>query len=241
MSNGAFEVVIRSPGEGIFHCWQDTVNAAFSPWWKLQMETPPPAISGISPAAGPVGTVVTVSGSGLSTVTNALLGDLAADLRVVSDQTVVVTVPSNAVDGDFVLKSPFGDATSPPFKVQAAGPIQVPQPTGFGSLWINNQTADADTLTVWLVEVDVPSGSNENWRRADVGPNLQVKVSDLQRGKVYSYFAASHNWVARYNADFSDSIDATSREAAMTANFQRAFRQGFPGLDSGPPLVDTIG
>jgi uncharacterized repeat protein (TIGR01451 family) len=58
------------------------------------------AISGFSPASGPVGTVVTVNGSGFSVATNFLFnGATYADFEIISSSQIQVVVPLGAASG----------------------------------------------------------------------------------------------------------------------------------------------
>lgn len=66
-----------------------------------------PAISGFSPAAGPVGTVVTLSGSGFTGLDHAWVGNAKnAPVRVLSDTQVQVTIPAGATSGSIGLFNP---------------------------------------------------------------------------------------------------------------------------------------
>lgn len=79
----------------------------------------PPAIASFSPAAGGVGTVVTITGSGFTGLTQAWVGKAKnASFTVVSDAQVKVTVPAGATTGAIGLINPTASAfTAKPFKV----------------------------------------------------------------------------------------------------------------------------
>jgi aryl-phospho-beta-D-glucosidase BglC (GH1 family) len=95
-----------------------------------------PTVSGFSPASGPVGTVVTVNGTGFSGVNKAWVGQTrGAVYRVISDKQVQVTIPSSATGGSIGLfNSKYSVFTATYFKVTTSTatpttPTVVPQPT----------------------------------------------------------------------------------------------------------------
>jgi IPT/TIG domain len=55
--------------------------------------TPPPVVSGFSPASGFPGDIVTLTGTGFIGATSVTLGGVACVFNVVSDTTVLVTIP----------------------------------------------------------------------------------------------------------------------------------------------------
>ena len=69
---------------------------------------PPPTINFFSPTSGPVGTQITIAGTGLNGATNASVGGVAAPLTIVSDTRAVVTVPPGAATGVLILLGPSG-------------------------------------------------------------------------------------------------------------------------------------
>ena len=101
---------------------------------------PAPIITGLAPAAGPVGTRVVISGSGFTSVRQVTFGGVAAtEVVVLSDAQVVAVVPAGALTGAVVLSAPAGAATSPsvftvtgPLPVVTLGPgrnaVSVPRP-----------------------------------------------------------------------------------------------------------------
>jgi hypothetical protein len=70
------------------------------------------AITGFSPAIGPIGTVVTVSGSGFTGVTAASVDGYPAPLTFVNDGELTLTVPASASTGAVHIKTPDGLAAS---------------------------------------------------------------------------------------------------------------------------------
>ncbi len=72
-----------------------------------------PTISSFTPASGPVGTIVTIMGTGLTQTTKVTFGGVTATgLTVNSDSSVTATVPTGAVTGKIVVTSTGGTATS---------------------------------------------------------------------------------------------------------------------------------
>jgi len=72
-----------------------------------------PVISSISPASGPVGTHVTITGSGFSGATLVKFGGVKAPVFTVnSGTTITVTVPPGAKTGKVSVKTPGGNASS---------------------------------------------------------------------------------------------------------------------------------
>ncbi len=80
--------------------------------FSVQRRGVAPRISGFTPASGPVGTVVTITGTNLGGATSVSLGSLAAPFRVLSAGSVSVTIPSGAARGRFTVRTAGGSATS---------------------------------------------------------------------------------------------------------------------------------
>ena len=80
--------------------------------YKTPAPSAHPTISSFTPASGPVGTVVTVTGKRLTYVQAATIGGVAASVSVVSATQVRVTVPSGTSGGPITLTTPGGTATS---------------------------------------------------------------------------------------------------------------------------------
>src|SRR5208282_2364558 len=81
--------------------------------------SPPPAITGISPSTGVVGTAVTISGSGFgSTQSNnsvAFGGVVAATASSWSDSQIIVNVPQGAITGPVTVTVATITAQGPTF------------------------------------------------------------------------------------------------------------------------------
>ncbi len=81
----------------------------------------PPVVTAFSPASGPVGALVTLSGSGLSGLSSggsvAFGGVASVDVRVDSDGQAEARVPANALSGAITVTTAGGVATTAPFTV----------------------------------------------------------------------------------------------------------------------------
>ncbi|MBZ5680773.1 MAG: hypothetical protein LAO24_11785 [Acidobacteriia bacterium] len=71
-----------------------------------------PVISGFTPTSGPVGTVVTINGSGLGQALVVKFGSTRARPNIVSNSQVTAKVPNGAVSGKITITTPGGTATS---------------------------------------------------------------------------------------------------------------------------------
>jgi len=102
-----------------------------------------PTITSFTPASGPAGTSITVTGTNLTGATSVSIGGVdATTFSVVSATSVTVKVPSAATTGKIVITTPQGSATSASdFTVTQAGPtIASFSPT-------SGQTGTSVTLT----------------------------------------------------------------------------------------------
>lgn len=71
-----------------------------------------PVISSFTPTSGPVGTQVTITGTGLTGATKVTFGGVSATFTVNSGTQVTATVPSGAVTGKIKITTKGGSATS---------------------------------------------------------------------------------------------------------------------------------
>jgi uncharacterized repeat protein (TIGR03803 family) len=72
-----------------------------------------PTISSFAPTSGPVGTVVTINGTGLTQTTKVTFGGVkATTFTVNSDSMVTATVPTGAITGKIVITSTGGTGAS---------------------------------------------------------------------------------------------------------------------------------
>ncbi|MEI8082000.1 MAG: IPT/TIG domain-containing protein, partial [Actinomycetes bacterium] len=72
----------------------------------------PPTVSGFTPTSGPVGTSVTVNGTGFSEALSVEFGHVLAEFTVESDIQIIAVVPDDAVTGPISVSNPGGTAVS---------------------------------------------------------------------------------------------------------------------------------
>jgi hypothetical protein len=72
-----------------------------------------PKITSFSPAIGPVGTVVTITGTGFYSVTEVRFNGINASFTTDSPTQITATVPNGASTGPITVVTPDGTATSP--------------------------------------------------------------------------------------------------------------------------------
>jgi hypothetical protein len=74
--------------------------------------TPAPTVGGFTPTSGPVGTSVTISGTGFGGATAVSFHGSAADFSVKSATRITATVPADATSGVIAVTTPGGSASS---------------------------------------------------------------------------------------------------------------------------------
>src|SRR5207302_2814105 len=85
----------------------------------------PPTITSFSPASGPVGTSVTISGTNFSGATAVTFNTVSAGFVVDSATSMRAQVPSGATTGPIGVTTPGGTATS-----SSAFTVEAPPPSG---------------------------------------------------------------------------------------------------------------
>jgi hypothetical protein len=75
---------------------------------------PSPSISAYSPTSGPVGTSVTITGTGFTGATSVTFSGTAASFTFNSDTQLTATVPSPASTGPIAVTTPGGTASTAP-------------------------------------------------------------------------------------------------------------------------------
>lgn len=83
-----------------------------------------PVVTSVAPSPVDRGEVVTVTGTGMTDVTEAEIGGVDADVAIFSDTTVEVTVPEGVVNGThpLLLTNDWGDSADTPASVRVYGP-----------------------------------------------------------------------------------------------------------------------
>jgi uncharacterized repeat protein (TIGR03803 family) len=71
-----------------------------------------PTYKSFTPASGPVGTVVTFNGTGLTQTTKVTIDKISASFTVVSDSEITATVPAGAATGKITVTTKGGSITS---------------------------------------------------------------------------------------------------------------------------------
>src|SRR5439155_7311158 len=74
--------------------------------------TSPPTITSFTPASGPTGTSVTISGTNFTGATAVLFNGVSASFTVSSATAIQATVPAGATTGSLKVTTPGGTATS---------------------------------------------------------------------------------------------------------------------------------
>ncbi len=97
-------------------------DSATGPNFTYQVAITKPVITSVSPAVGPPGATVTISGSNLGNITTVTFGTRPAPIVSVSNGAVVVTVPDN---GATAPACPAGTATGTPLNVGTAVDVTV--------------------------------------------------------------------------------------------------------------------
>ena len=76
-----------------------------------------PTVTAITPTSGPVGTPVTITGTGLAQATKVTFDRIATAFTVISDEKITTTVPAGAGTGKFAITTKGGSASSKTFTV----------------------------------------------------------------------------------------------------------------------------
>ncbi len=71
-----------------------------------------PTLVSFSPPSGPVGTVVTITGTGLTQTTKVTFNKVSATFTVNSDTQITATVPATATTGKIAITTKGGSASS---------------------------------------------------------------------------------------------------------------------------------
>ena len=122
--------------------------------------TPTTTISSITPASGPVGTLVTINGSGFTSATAVSFGIYNAVFTIVSNTVIQATVPANATSGNIVIQDAGGcDLSYSSFTVIIQDNSTCdPTAIGIGDLFISEVT-DASTGSLSYIQIFNATGA----------------------------------------------------------------------------------
>ncbi|MFL5766863.1 MAG: sulfatase-like hydrolase/transferase [Actinomycetota bacterium] len=170
-----------------------------------------PQISSFSPPQGPVGTPVTVLGTGFSNANRMSVGGVDAAFTIGADSHITLQVPAGASSGPIGLHAPDGDTTSassfdvvPSPVIQSLSPSQAPvgapivlSGTGFtgatsvrfngvvATFTVNSDTQIStsvpSTASSGPVDVTTPGGTATSASAFTVQPNIVLIATDDQR------------------------------------------------------------
>jgi chitodextrinase len=112
-----------------------------------------PTVATFSPASGPVGTIVTVSGTNFTGATQVSLCLVATTFTVVSATKVTAAVPSGACDGRWRVTTGNGTGVSDGVFTNMAGPVDTTPPSPVSGLHKAGATPTSITLA-WNAATD---------------------------------------------------------------------------------------
>ncbi|BCM89738.1 thermophilic serine proteinase [Abditibacteriota bacterium] len=133
-----------------------------------------PTITSFSPTSGPVGTQVTIDGTGFRSVTGVTIGGASASFSIVSPTRLTAIVPGGAVSGKITVTTAGGTAVSAgvfsmPPRIDSFSPASGPIGTrvqikginflGTTSVLFNTTPATAPTITGDMISVAVPANA----------------------------------------------------------------------------------
>ena len=220
-----------------------------------------PSITSFTPTSGPAGTVVTLTGLALASVTSVKVGGVPVTFTAVSATQITLTTAANTATGVIVVTSPFGTATS-------TGTFTVPVPTiasftpgsgavqrlitltgsyfgGTTAVQFNNLTAPGFTVvsgtqltvpvpagaTTGLLRVTTPSGTATSATSFTVVPNPQVVTLSPARN------ARAAPVAGRISLTYSQAMDANSATGVRVFGTQLRGRRGVTTGGGGTPTL----
>ena len=140
-----------------------------------------PFISGISPASGPIGTPVTISGMKFTGATAVAFGGISASFSVVNDTTITATSPSGTGAQPVTVTTPVGISNSITFTYVAlpSAPVLIlvsSTSTAVFTIDVDNTIGAGDNVEL---QVQVTGGSWDLCERANFGGRCVAVSSSI--------------------------------------------------------------
>ena len=85
--------------------------------------TPAPVLTSLAPTSGPVGTIVTITGTNLARASAVRLNGTSAPFLQTSITTINFTIPAGATTGNITVTTPGGTSNGLPFTVTVPAPV----------------------------------------------------------------------------------------------------------------------
>lgn len=196
-----------------------------------------PVITSFSPASGPIGSTVTLTGTAFNGATAVKFNDTPANFTVAGATSITAIVPSAATDGAITVSTPLGMATSPTRFVVTPSTGECPVSTKTEE-FTESDRPDSIDLQGWQLTTpwDYNRAANANriyplvvngcWNE---GPNFG---DDVRKKYPSFYLNFGNNCAESAGAVLADLIDA-----AATANYRidanRIYLTGFSAGGSG--------
>lgn len=227
----------HAPGSNRSYAWQFWLHSIviigllLLPMLSIAASAPQQTIQSFSPTSGPVGTVITVKGSGFTGSNAAWVGDAHnAVLKVSSDTTATIKVPSGAHSGAVAILNGTHAAFSPSAFTVSSEATSPPQQT------INSFTPASGAIgTIITIKGKGFTGSNAAW--VGSGHDAVLKVVSDTKAKITVPADAKTGTLAILNSAHSASSSGTfTVSGGAPANPQPAITSIAP--TSGP--VGTV-
>jgi hypothetical protein len=163
-----------------------------------------PEILAISPARGPEGTRITISGKNLASVSSVLFADTPAVFRSVSAEHLVAIVPHKVPTSSITIITPQGRITSPlPFVI--VNDPRIPDEVSYKSGYVNPSPPPADftSARLWgisIADIRVPGHESAEvevaWTRLTCRVNGEDIVLNDDAGQLSGGLYQRQPWFA---------------------------------------------
>jgi multidrug efflux pump subunit AcrA (membrane-fusion protein) len=215
-----------------------TTYAAMSTGGAGLADVAAPTITALIPTYGPVGSNVTLIGSGFTGATAVDFNGRAATLTVNSDTQITATVPSGATSGPVTVTAPGGTATSaasftvkPTVKPTPSSSSR-PSPTSTSSRTGSGGGSASGSASGSVSSGTTSSGSNSSassalsgvvthiWLRAGTTPHTLRRLLTVSGRQVYAFVSPTPLW-----KNLSTNLSSGAQQANVVA-LQRALKKG---------------